>query len=89
MYITALVFSSPRLAFSSTQESLILTFARELGAQGVPTAYALKQERQQIKTLLGDPTSRLVAVTGDVYYLNDIASALAKVGPNASTSLIQ
>lgn len=79
MYVTMLLFSSPRLRFSTALERATLGWAKIMGTKDVPSPYAVKKERQRLKTLLGNPTIKQVSGTGDVYYMNDIGSALAKV----------
>ncbi|KAG1726439.1 uncharacterized protein EDB91DRAFT_1254342 [Suillus paluster] len=45
-FVTALLFSSPRLPFSDTQKKAVLNWAKELGAQNVPSLDAT------VKTML-------------------------------------
>lgn len=79
MYVTMLLFNSPRLRFSAALERATLGWAKIMGVKDVPSPYALKKERERLKELVGNPTLRQVSGTGDVYFLNDIAAALAKV----------
>ncbi|KAG2132739.1 uncharacterized protein EDB93DRAFT_1255149 [Suillus bovinus] len=42
-FITDLLFGSTRLRFSEAQKKAVLSWAREMGAQNVPTLYALRK----------------------------------------------
>ncbi len=48
-------------------------------AQNVPSLYALKKSQDQILKLLDDPTRKVVSKSGTVFYINDVAQAVAKV----------
>ncbi|KAG2079913.1 uncharacterized protein F5147DRAFT_784669 [Suillus discolor] len=80
-YITALLFSSPRLPFSEAQKRRFYLGAKELGAHDVPSLYALNR-------LQGICSKRLSAIqrkdnctSGNIFYLNDVGKAIAKDYP--------
>jgi len=79
MFLTDLLFSSPRLRFSQPQKTAILEWAQSLHARGVPTLNALENTRKRIKDLVGDPTEKVTSPSGNIFYVNDIAKAIAKV----------
>lgn len=78
MLLTEALFSSPRLGFSTAQMKAILSYTTQMGGNNVPSMYAVKKDRDRLKSLVGDPTIKQVSNTGDVYYLNDIGSAVSK-----------
>ncbi|KAF8837375.1 hypothetical protein BDN67DRAFT_884852, partial [Paxillus ammoniavirescens] len=99
-FLTALLFNSPRLPFSDPQKKAILDWAKELGARcrelgfppllsnlhrDVPSLYALKQCHEQVKKIVGDPTEKIVSPFGNVFYINDVAKAIAKDYANPLT----
>ena len=79
LFITNILFSSPRLRFSRPQKQAILKWARELGAPRVPTLNALDTCQKQIETRVGHPSEKVIAPSGNVFYINDIGKAISKV----------
>ena len=79
MFVTHLLFSSPTLRFSTAQKKAVLSWAKTLDAQGVPSLDALKKAELRIRELVGDPTERVKSSSGNVFHLNDIGKAIAKV----------
>ncbi|KAH9007487.1 hypothetical protein EDB84DRAFT_1242287, partial [Lactarius hengduanensis] len=53
LYLTDMLFSSPRLRFSEQQKKAVLSWASQLGARNVPSLYALSQCQQHIKDIIG------------------------------------
>ncbi|KAG1735638.1 uncharacterized protein EDB91DRAFT_1250472 [Suillus paluster] len=84
-YITALLFSSPRLPFSEAQKKAVLSWARELGACDVPSLYALNRVQESVRTLVGNPTEKITARSGNIFYLNNVGKAVAKDYANPLT----
>ncbi|KAG2156935.1 uncharacterized protein EDB93DRAFT_1247115 [Suillus bovinus] len=84
-FITALLFSSPRLLFSEAQKKAILSWAKELGARDVPSLYALNHFQETIQTLVGNPTEKVTARSGNIFYFNDVGKAVAKDYANPLT----
>ncbi|KAG2112493.1 hypothetical protein BD769DRAFT_1364493, partial [Suillus cothurnatus] len=84
-FITALLFSSPRLLFSEAQKKAILSWAKELGARDVPSLYALNRSQETIQKLVGDPTEKVTARSGNIFYFNDVGKAVAKDYANPLT----
>ncbi len=79
MFLSDVLFSSPRLRFSEAQKIAVLNWAKELGAKNVPSLYAIKKCQDQIRKLVGPSTERVVSRSGTVFYLNDIGNAISKV----------
>lgn len=77
-FLTVILFNSPRLPFSDPQKKAILDWAKELGAHDVPSLYVLKQRHEQVKKIVGDLTKKVVSPFGNVFYINDVAKAIAK-----------
>jgi hypothetical protein len=86
MYITDLLFSSPRLRFSDAQKQAVITWAKALGAPNVPTLYGLKKCHDHICNQVGNPTEKVKANSGNIFYLNSIAKAIAKVFSSLTSS---
>ncbi|KIJ15050.1 hypothetical protein PAXINDRAFT_78097, partial [Paxillus involutus ATCC 200175] len=76
-FATHLLFSSPRLRFSEQQKRSILSWASALGANNVPSMYALGKTQEQIKELFGDPKEKVTTTSGNVFYLNSVSKAIA------------
>lgn len=53
MFLTDVLFSSPRLRFSEAQKSAVLDWATKLGAANVPSLYAIKKCQNDIVKLVG------------------------------------
>jgi len=79
MFRTDLLFNSLRIPFSQTQKQAVLDWARDLHACDVPTLGALKANQQRIQGLLGNPTRKIESGLGNIFYINDVAHAIAKV----------
>jgi hypothetical protein len=77
--MTDLLFGSVRLRFSEAQKKAVLSWAREMGAQNVPTLYALRKCQDVIRSRVGNPTCKVTASSGNVFYINSIGSAIAMV----------
>ncbi|KAG1898289.1 uncharacterized protein F5891DRAFT_933095, partial [Suillus fuscotomentosus] len=76
--ITQLLFSSPCTRFSEAQKRAVLDWATALGAKDVPTLYSIKKTQDHIRDLVGNPTEKVCAKSGTVFYLNSVAKAIAK-----------
>ncbi|KAG1762178.1 hypothetical protein EDD22DRAFT_743588, partial [Suillus occidentalis] len=76
-FVTALLFSSLHLPFSDAQKKATLNWAKELGAQNVPSLYAIKKCQKFVKDLLGQPTEKVTAQSGNTFYINNIAKAIS------------
>lgn len=87
MLLTESLFSSPRLGFSTAQMRAILSYTTQMGGNSVPSISALKKDRDRLKDLVGNPTIKQISNTGDVFYLNDVGSAVGKVSPLSLISI--
>jgi hypothetical protein len=67
------------LPFSEAQKKAILSWAKELGARDVPSLYALNRSQETIQKLVSDPTEKVTARSGNIFYFNDVGKAVAKV----------
>ncbi|KAI0683828.1 hypothetical protein BC835DRAFT_1217128, partial [Cytidiella melzeri] len=85
LFLTDLLLTSPRLRFSDAQISAMLRWAKALHARDVPTLYAIKKMRQDLRRLVGDPTKKVVSPSGNIFYINDIGAAVAKDYANPLT----
>ena len=80
MFLTQLLFSSPRLPFSERQQNAILRWGKAIGGKNVPTLYALKKCADKLKHTVGNPTTKYESAAGNIFYLNDVGESVAKVG---------
>ena len=79
LFLTDLLFSSPRLRFSVPQKKAVLEWASLLGAQDVPTFYALSQSQEYIKGLIGNSVTAVTTGTGHKIFMQDIPYMIVKV----------
>ena len=75
---TDILFSSPRLRFSREQQEAVLAWGRELGARDVPTLYAVEKFQSLALEAVGNPTKRVQAESGNVFYINSLVHAMAR-----------
>ncbi|EPQ49890.1 hypothetical protein GLOTRDRAFT_134493 [Gloeophyllum trabeum ATCC 11539] len=78
MLKTDILFSSPRLRFSRSQQQAVLAWGRELGAKNVPTLHALHRFQSEALDAVGNPTVKVTAASGNVFYMNEVTKAIAK-----------
>ncbi|THG97104.1 hypothetical protein EW026_g4840 [Hermanssonia centrifuga] len=79
MMKTDILFSSPRLRFSRSQQQAVIAWGKELGARNVPSLYALEKFQSESKRALGDPTTKVATASGNILYINDPLKMLAKM----------
>ncbi|KAG2094609.1 uncharacterized protein F5147DRAFT_747791 [Suillus discolor] len=84
-FITSLLFSSPCHPFSDGQKKATINWARELGAWDVPSFGTVKKVQKHIDCLIGDPTEKVLARSGDIFYINNIAESIARDYANPLT----
>lgn len=82
---TDILFSSPRLRFSREQQEAVLAWGRELGARDVPTLYSIEKFQSAALKSIGDPTRRVQADSGNVFYINSLVQAMARVRMSSFT----
>lgn len=78
-FLTSLLFSSARLPFSDAQKKAALSWAKELGARDIPSLWSVKQSNDRISELVGNPMRKVTSASGNIFYINDIGHAIAKV----------
>ncbi|KIM68349.1 hypothetical protein SCLCIDRAFT_105912, partial [Scleroderma citrinum Foug A] len=76
-FITAILFNSARLPFSDAQKQAILTWVKEPSTRDDPSLYAVKKCQQHIENTFGIPTEIFKSQTNNLFYLNDVAKAVA------------
>ncbi|KAH9943748.1 hypothetical protein B0H21DRAFT_823519 [Amylocystis lapponica] len=85
MFLTDLLFSSPRLQFSEQQRTAVLTWGKELGAHNVPSLCTVKKCQECIKDLVRNPTEKVESHSGTVFYINNVGKTIAKDYANPLT----
>uniref|UniRef100_A0A0W0EUY2 Uncharacterized protein n=1 Tax=Moniliophthora roreri TaxID=221103 RepID=A0A0W0EUY2_MONRR len=78
MFLTHLLFTLLHLHFSEAQKKAVLSWAKELGAPYVPSLKSITFCGKKIEELIGDPTNKMVASSGNIFYINDVRKAIAK-----------
>ena len=78
---TDILFSSPRLRFSRAQQEAVLSWGKDLGASNGPSLYALEMFQSEALEAVGNPTEKISAASGNVWYKNSIRTALKMVWP--------
>ncbi|CDO77550.1 hypothetical protein BN946_scf184912.g49 [Trametes cinnabarina] len=78
MMKTDILFSSSSLRFSRSQKEAILSWGKDLGAREVPSLYKLDRFERDALEAIGDPTIKVKAASGNVFYMNSIRHALAR-----------
>ncbi|KAJ7266782.1 hypothetical protein C8J57DRAFT_1068629 [Mycena rebaudengoi] len=78
MFLTDVLFSSPRLRFSRAQQQAVLSWAKDLGAK-VPAYGNFRKTQAALLAEVGDPTERQESGRGTVWYLNEIGDSIKKV----------
>ncbi|KAJ7902860.1 hypothetical protein B0H14DRAFT_2329467 [Mycena olivaceomarginata] len=68
----------PRCRFSSAQMSLIIHFARQLGAPDVPSLKGFRKMQQMLQSTCGNEPVKITSQFGNVFYMNDIRETLAR-----------
>jgi len=69
------------LRFSGQQKRALLKWAKDLGARDVPKLSTLENIQKELNTVIGDPTTQKKSRLGNIFYINEIGSGIAKVGP--------
>jgi hypothetical protein len=54
---------------------------QQLGAQDVPLLGAIKKLQKYLDNLVGDLTEKVMARSGNILYINNVAKLIAKVCP--------
>ncbi|KAL1938673.1 hypothetical protein VTO73DRAFT_11488 [Trametes versicolor] len=79
MMKTDILFSSPTIRFSRSQKEAILAWGKQMGAtEVVPSLYGLDKFQDDALESVGDPTEKVQAPSGNVFYMNSIPQALAR-----------
>ncbi|KAH9028757.1 hypothetical protein EDB85DRAFT_1867621, partial [Lactarius pseudohatsudake] len=87
LYLTDMLFSSPRLRFSEQQKKAVLSWASQLGARNVPSLYALSQCQEHIKDIVGNSVTAVTSGAGNNLYMQDIPHMIAEDYANPITRL--
>ncbi|KAG8762734.1 hypothetical protein FRC12_008883 [Ceratobasidium sp. 428] len=84
VFLTYNLFHAPAIQFSEAQQSAILDWAAEMGAEKVPSMYDLEQCGQKIKNLMGDPSRVFKTDSGHIFYVNKLETMLTQDFANPS-----
>ncbi|KAI0363005.1 hypothetical protein BV20DRAFT_984071 [Pilatotrama ljubarskyi] len=78
MMKTDILFSSPELRFSRTQQEAILAWGTDLGARNVPSLYKLDKYQKEALDACGNLTTRVQSSSENIFYHNAIGHAITK-----------
>ncbi|KAJ7158190.1 ribonuclease H-like domain-containing protein [Mycena crocata] len=84
MFLTDVLFSSPRLRFSRAQQKAVLSWAKDLGAN-IPSYDCFRKTQGALLAEIGDPTVRQESGRGTVWYMNEIGDSIEKDMANPFT----
>lgn len=71
--------SLPRLRFSDAQMEVLMFAMRELGVRDVPSLRTFRRAQKKLRTEISHPSNRCESVRGNIFYINDIATQVARV----------
>ncbi|KAJ3002667.1 hypothetical protein NUW54_g5724 [Trametes sanguinea] len=86
-FLTHALFSSASLRFSEPQKRAIREWGKAMGASDLPSLYGLKKVSDHVGELVGNPTTKVVSASGNIFYMNEVHSAIAKDYGNPLTRL--
>ncbi|CAK5262380.1 unnamed protein product [Mycena citricolor] len=78
MMLLDIMDNLPRCRFTSLQLSLIIHFAKQLGAPDIPSLKSFRQFQQVLQEKTGHKPVRCVSQFENVFYMNDIRDAIAR-----------
>ncbi|KAG8775794.1 hypothetical protein FRC12_001272 [Ceratobasidium sp. 428] len=84
LFLTYNLFHAPAIQFSEAQQSAILDWATEMGAENVPSMYDLDQCGKKITSLMGEPTRMFKTDSGHIFYVNKVDAMLKQDFSNLS-----
>lgn len=79
MFLTDILFNSPRLWFSEMQKKVILCWGKDMGAVDVPTLKALQKIQETLSATIGNLTTAKRTCSRNLFYINEIYHAITKV----------
>ncbi|KAK6975043.1 hypothetical protein R3P38DRAFT_2582879 [Favolaschia claudopus] len=68
----------PRCRFSSAQMSLVIHFAKQLGAPNVPSLKSFRKLQKNLGSLCGGAPTKVVSDLENIFYVNDIRGSIAR-----------
>ena len=79
MFLTDILFDSSHLRFSVKQKKAVLEWVSDLSTKEVPMLHANKTVQKRLNKTLGNPSKEKLSRRGNVYFINNIGTAIAKV----------
>ncbi|KAL0575645.1 hypothetical protein V5O48_006330 [Marasmius crinis-equi] len=87
-FLTHLLLSgSARIKYSEIRKKSILAWGKALGARNVPLLGALRTMQSEIEEMVSTTTEKVVSSSGTVFYINEVANAIANDFSNSITRL--
>ncbi|KAI0309778.1 hypothetical protein OF83DRAFT_1179230 [Amylostereum chailletii] len=78
MFLLDILDNLPRMRISSSLMRVILWILKESGVRNVPSLYHLRQAQASLRRFSSVPTHQFKSAHGNVYYMNDVRTLVAK-----------
>ncbi|GJJ10219.1 hypothetical protein Clacol_004445 [Clathrus columnatus] len=78
MFLADVLFNSPRLHFSELEKKMVLCWGKDIGAPDIPTLSGLEKIQNSLNEATGNPTTEKQTHQGNIFYISEISSAIAK-----------